>query len=178
MGFEPQRSKEMLYAWNCFTSHLNFVVNRRNSTMELQSGMGVYSFWRSDDCVDYHFDFVAVRRYLNMYERRHCPVAPWKVFIRRIVCNLLIGFALIALSLGLGMIGYGHFEKMGLVDAFENAAMILSGMGPVDTMETTGGKIFAGSYALFSGIIFLVVITIIIAPIFHRFFHQFLIKDR
>jgi len=112
-----------------------------------------------------------------MYERSHFPVAPLKVFVRRVVCNLLIGFALIAFSLSLGMIGYSHFEKMDLVDAFENAAMILSGMGPVDTLETRGGKIFAGIYALFSGIIFLVVIAIIIAPIFHRFFHQFLIKD-
>ncbi len=113
-----------------------------------------------------------------MYEKSHSPIAPLKVFIRRMVRNLLIGFTVIALSLGLGMIGYSHFEKMGVVDAFENAAMILSGMGPVDTIQTTGGKIFAGIYALFSGIIFLVVIAIIITPIFHRFFHQFLIKDR
>lgn len=113
-----------------------------------------------------------------MYEKSHFAVAPLKVFIRRVVYNLLIGFAIIGFSLGLGMIGYSYFEKMGPVDAFENAAMILSGMGPVDIIETKGGKIFAGSYALFSGIVFLVVIAIIVAPIFHRFFHQFLIKDR
>jgi hypothetical protein len=113
-----------------------------------------------------------------MYERGHVPVVPLKVFIGRVVFNLLVGFALIALSLGLGMMGYSYFEKMCLVDAFENAAMILSGMGPVDVIETRGGKIFAGLYALFSGVIFLVVIAIIVAPIFHRFFHQFLIKDR
>lgn len=113
-----------------------------------------------------------------MYERSHFPVAPFKVFIRRVMGNVLIAFALVVFSLILGMIGYSYFEKMGPVDAFENAAMILSGMGPVDAMETRGGKIFAGSYALFSGIVFLVVIAIIIVPIFHRFFHQFLIKDR
>ncbi|HSX11156.1 MAG TPA: hypothetical protein VLF94_05530 [Chlamydiales bacterium] len=75
------------------------------------------------------------------------------------------------------MAGYSYFEKMGWVDAYENAAMILSGMGPADTITTAGGKIFAGTYALFSGIIFLVVIAILIAPIFHRFFHSFLVSD-
>ncbi len=114
----------------------------------------------------------------RMYEKTHFPIASFKVFIRRVIFNLLIGFVVIAFSLGLGMTGYSYFENMSIVDAFENAAMILSGMGTVDTLKTTGGKIFAGTYALFSGIIFLVVIAIIIAPIFHRFFHQFLIKDR
>jgi hypothetical protein len=66
---------------------------------------------------------------------------------------------------------------MTLVDAYENAAMILSGMGPAEPLKTDGGKIFAGTYALFSGIIFLIVIAIFIAPLFHRFFHKFLIKD-
>lgn len=75
------------------------------------------------------------------------------------------------------MSGYSYFENMDLVDAYENAAMILSGMGPVDTITTVAGKIFAGTYALFSGIIFLVVIAIVMAPVFHRFFHWFLIKD-
>lgn len=112
-----------------------------------------------------------------MYEGKHLPLAPLRVFIKRIICNLAIGFAIIVFSLCIGMIGYSHFEQMSLVDAYENAAMILSGMGPVDTIKTAGGKIFAGTYALFSGIIFLVVIAIIIAPIFHRFFHRFLIKD-
>lgn len=113
-----------------------------------------------------------------MYERTHLPLAPMRVFIRRILCNLTIGIGVILFSLGLGMTGYRYFEGMNWVDAYENAAMILSGMGPVDTLTTMGGKIFAGTYALFSGIIFLVVIALIIAPIFHRFFHSFLIHDR
>ena len=66
---------------------------------------------------------------------------------------------------------------MGFVDAYENAAMILSGMGPVADMPTAAGKIFAGSYALFSGIIFLIAIAIIAAPLIHRFLHAFLLKD-
>lgn len=102
---------------------------------------------------------------------------PMNAFIKRLMRNLLIGLFIIGISLGLGMLGYRHFEKMSWVDAYENAAMILSGMGPVDTIKTEGGKIFAGSYALFSGIVFLVVIAVIIAPIFHRFFHKFIIRE-
>ncbi len=113
-----------------------------------------------------------------MYDGKHLPLAPLRVFLIRVACNLTFGLVIIAFSLGVGMVGYAYFEKMGVVDAYENAAMILSGMGPVDTVHTVGGKIFAGTYALFSGVIFLVVIAIIVAPIFHRFFHHFLIKDR
>jgi hypothetical protein len=112
-----------------------------------------------------------------MFERKHHHLAPLPIFIKRVICNLGIGLAIILLSLGIGMIGYSYFEGMGLIDAYQNAAMILSGMGPVDVIKTTNGKIFAGTYALFSGVIFLVVIAIIMAPVFHRFFHRFLIKD-
>lgn len=102
---------------------------------------------------------------------------PMSAFIRHLIQNLFIGFLIIGISLGLGMLGYRHFENMSWVDAYENASMILSGMGPVGPMTTNEGKIFAGSYALFSGIVFLVVIAVIIAPIFHRFFHKFIIKE-
>lgn len=93
------------------------------------------------------------------------------VFIKKIIVNFLLGWFIILCSLCLGMSGYMYFEQLNLVDAYENAAMILSGMGPVDTMKTVNGKIFAGTYALFSGVVFLGVIAIIFAPIFHRFFH-------
>jgi hypothetical protein len=111
-----------------------------------------------------------------MYEAKHLSLAPLRIFIRRVICNLIIGFAIIVFSLAIGMFGYSHFEGMNFVDAYENAAMILSGMGPVDTIVTTGGRIFAGTYALFSGVVFLVVIAVIMAPVFHRFIHRFLIK--
>ncbi len=100
------------------------------------------------------------------------------VFINRVIRNLFIGFAIILISLSLGIWGYWHFEKMGFVEAYENAAMILSGMGPVSPIKTEGGKIFAGTYALFSGIIFLIVIAVIIAPVFHRFLHKFIISQK
>lgn len=102
---------------------------------------------------------------------------PPHVFYLKLGRNLVIGILIIALSLFLGMLGYHHYEKMDWVDAYVNAAMILSGMGPVSVLQTEGGKLFAGSYALFSGIIFLVVIAIMGAPVFHRVFHALHIEE-
>ena len=102
---------------------------------------------------------------------------PLPIFIRRLGRNLLIGLGIIAFSLILGMAGYRHYEGMSWVDAYINASMILSGMGPVTQLNTDAGKIFAGSYALFSGIIFLVVIAVIFAPLIHRFLHKFHMEE-
>lgn len=112
-----------------------------------------------------------------MFELRRRRLLPVHAFIRRLLRSLLVGISVIAFSLIMGMIGYHHYENMNWVDAFVNASMILTGMGPVSTLHTDAGKIFAGCYALFSGIIFLVVIVIIAAPIFHRLLHKFLITD-
>src|ERR1700722_13526342 len=98
-----------------------------------------------------------------MHEKERHPLVPLNVFFKRVILNFMFGACIILCSLGLGMAGYIYFEKMSLVDAYQNAAMILSGMGPVDTIKTVHGKIFAGSYALFSGVIFLVVIAIVFA---------------
>ena len=95
---------------------------------------------------------------------------------------LLRGFALAvlitALALGVGMIGYHSFEGMPWVDAFVNAAMILSGMGPVSVLQTDGGKIFAGCYALFSGLAFITILGIIFVPGIHRFLHRFHMREK
>jgi len=104
-------------------------------------------------------------------------VLPIRLFLKRLRRNLVIGFAIIFFSLGLGMWGYHHYENMDWTDAYVNAAMILSGMGPVSELKTDAGRIFAGSYALFSGIIFLVVIGIIFIPIFHRIFLKFHLEN-
>lgn len=112
-----------------------------------------------------------------MYESRHHKILPLNQFVNRVIAHLLLGFSIIFVFLGIGMWGYHHFENLTWIDAYENAAMILSGMGPVDPVNTTSGKIFAGTYALLSGIVFLVVIAILIAPLVHRFFHKFMIKD-
>lgn len=112
-----------------------------------------------------------------MFEQRHHRLLPFPVFIRRVCIHLALALGIIGFSLLIGMAGYVYFEHMEWIDAYENAAMILSGMGPVDDICSWEGKFFAGSYALFSGVVFLVAIAIIIAPLFHRFLHRFLIKD-
>lgn len=112
-----------------------------------------------------------------MYESGHHKILPLGKFLYRVFFHLAIGVGLVLFFLGIGVLGYHYFESMNWIDAYENASMILSGMGPVDTLYTTSGKIFAGTYALLSGIIFLVIIAVIMAPLFHRFFHKFMIKD-
>jgi hypothetical protein len=99
------------------------------------------------------------------------------LFIKKVMRSALIGFCIILLSLVSGMMGYHYFENMSIIDAYVNAAMILSGMGPVSTIKTEAGKIFAGTYALFSGIIFLIAMAIIFAPIGHRFLHKFHLEE-
>lgn len=100
------------------------------------------------------------------------PLLSKPAFYRLMARNLAFGFIIIAIALGGGMLGYHHYENMSWVDAFCNASMILSGMGPVTTLKTDGGKIFAGCYALFSGLTFIVIIGVVFAPIFQRFFHK------
>ena len=89
------------------------------------------------------------------------------------VRSALLALSLVVVVLGIGMMGYRVFEGMSWVDAFVNAAMILSGMGPLGELKTDGGKIFAGCYALFCGLAFITSLGIIFAPAFHRFLHKF-----
>lgn len=107
------------------------------------------------------------------YETRHQGLAPRHVFIRRLGKNLATALAMIAASLAAGMAGYIYFEKLNIIDAFLNAAMILSGMGPVAPMQTTGGKLFAGVYAIYSGIFIIATTAVILAPVIHRLLHSF-----
>lgn len=111
------------------------------------------------------------------YEQSSPDRSDRKIFFTRLVRNLTLGLSLIILSLIIGMCGYRYFEGMSWVDAYANAAMILSGMGPVSPLNTDDGKIFAGTYALFSGIFFLIFIAIIAAPLFHHFFHKLLLRE-
>ena len=108
-----------------------------------------------------------------MFEHRSKPLLPRRQFYARLARGAGIGLLVIAFALGIGMIGYRTFEPMSWVDAFVNAAMILSGMGPVSSLQTDGGKIFAGCYALFSGLMFITVTGIVLAPVAHRALHKF-----
>jgi hypothetical protein len=84
-----------------------------------------------------------------------------------------VAFGLLAVSLVVGMAGYHLFEKLHWVDAFLNTAMLLGGMGPVDPPKTEAGKIFAGFYALYAGLVVITVAAIMVTPIFHRVLHHF-----
>src|SRR5690242_13759277 len=113
-----------------------------------------------------------------MYERRTQPLLPRRVFYRRLSRGALMGATIISASLLIGMAGYHYFEKLSWLDAFTNASMILSGMGPLAPIQTTPGKLFAGCYALFSGIAFISSIGVVFAPIYHRFLHKFHLESK
>jgi len=106
------------------------------------------------------------------YEHISQPVAPFHRYVRRQLRSLGIGAAFIAIALYGGMLGYHYIVGLSWVDAYENAAMILSGMGPLASPSTWAGKVFAGSYALFSGIAVLAIAGVIAAPLVHRFLHR------
>ena len=106
-------------------------------------------------------------------ERRTHPLAPRSVFARRLALSVLVSSAVVALSLAAGMAGYHWLEHLGWVDSFANASMILSGMGPLDPIRTTAGKLFAGVYALFSGVAFLTTVGFFLMPVLHRLLHTF-----
>lgn len=92
--------------------------------------------------------------------------------LSRITRSICTGLFLILIALLIGMLGYHGFERMSWVDAFVNAAMILSGMGPMGALNTFGGKVFAGIYALFSGLFFILIVGVIAAPVVHYFFKK------
>lgn len=108
-----------------------------------------------------------------MFEHRQQPLAPRRVFYGRLARSILLAGAIVLVALGLGMLGYRILENMPWLDAFLNAAMILSGMGPVGTLQSPAAKLFAGCYALFSGLVFISVTGVLFAPVFHRFIHKF-----
>lgn len=108
-----------------------------------------------------------------MYERRSQKPLSKHHFAQRFLLHGLVATALVAVSLLAGMIGYHMTEGLGWLDAFLNAAMLLGGMGPIDTPKTEGGKLFAGLYALYAGLIFLLAAGVMIAPVFHRMLHVF-----
>ena len=108
-----------------------------------------------------------------MYESHKHPPLSRPHFVRRLALHFAGATSLVLGSLLLGMAGYAHFEGLAWRDAFLNAAMLLSGMGPVEAPLTDGGKLFAGLYALYTGLVFLVATGIVFAPVLHRLMHKF-----
>ena len=116
-------------------------------------------------------------KHLFDFEHRSEPLASPQRFSTRLWKNGKWALATIAVALAIGMAGYMGFESMGAIDAFANAAMILSGMGPLTPLLTDGGKIFAGLYAIFCGLLIFGVAGLILAPVFHRVLHSFHVDD-
>jgi len=111
------------------------------------------------------------------FEKQRQPLASRKVFFTRLTRNAIVSLGIVALSLVFGTLGYMHFEGMDTLDAFTNAAMILSGMGPLDALHTRGGKIFASLYAIASGLMLFALAGLLLAPVYHRLLHRWFHMD-
>lgn len=112
-----------------------------------------------------------------MFERRHEKLAPRSVFLKRMAGSVGFGCVLLLLVLLIGIAGYHWIAELGWVDSILEAAMILGGMGPINPLRTTGAKLFAAAYALFSGVVFIGMMGILLTPIVHRVLHKFHIKE-
>jgi NhaP-type Na+/H+ or K+/H+ antiporter len=108
-----------------------------------------------------------------MFEHRTEALLPWRAFVVRVICLIALAGGVVAGALGIGVVGYYALAGLPWVDALLNAAMILGGMGPVDTLHSDAAKIFASGYALFSGVVFILVAGLLLAPLFHRLMHHF-----
>ncbi len=115
---------------------------------------------------------------VTTFEKRHHKVVSRPVFMWRMARAVGLWLVITAGGLAIGIAGYAFFEGMSLTDAFLNAAMILSGMGPATELKTEPGKVFAGFYAIFSGLIIVIATGFVLAPIFHRVLHKFHVETR
>ncbi len=120
---------------------------------------------------------LCIKRKPMKFEHHKTPLLPRRQFFRRLARYAGFACLILAFSLGMGTAGYHAFGSLAWTDAFLNASMILTGMGPVDRMETAAGKLFASFYALFSGIAFLTFAGVLFAPVYHRFLHRFHLDD-
>ena len=114
---------------------------------------------------------------LFRFEKQSDPLAPRAKFRSRLMTNVSTGALVVIVALAIGMSGYSYFEGMSAIDAFANSAMILSGMGPLAPLLTFGGKLFAGIYAIFCGLLIFAIAGLILAPVFHRILHRFHVSE-
>jgi len=108
-----------------------------------------------------------------MFERRTEPLLSRPRFVRRMAASAAVGLGLVFVSLAIGTIGYRLLESLPWLDAFLNAAMLLSGEGPLAPLKTSAGKLFAGCYAIYCGIALISATAMIFAPLVHRSLHRF-----
>ena len=112
-----------------------------------------------------------------MFEHKSKPLLPRTAFYARFAWSVAATAALVAFSLFMGSAGYHYLGELPWIDALLNASMILAGMGPVDPIRSSAAKLFASFYALYSGIAFLTMVAILMAPLLHRFLHQFHLEE-
>ena len=113
-----------------------------------------------------------------MYEPKHHPLLSRVEFAKRVGRRLVLALFVIAVALGIGVSGYHYLGKLDWIDSLLNASMILSGMGPVDQLHSNAAKIFASCYALFSGLAFIGIASLLVAPFAHRFLHRFHLGEK
>ena len=113
-----------------------------------------------------------------MYEHKSEKLLPFHQFLRRLAVSSSIAFVVVGFGLLIGVLGYRYIAGLGWIDALLNAAMILTGMGPVAPMTDTPSKLFATFYALFSGVVFLSGVGIMLSPLFHRILHHFHLEGK
>lgn len=107
------------------------------------------------------------------FEHKSQPLVPFARFVIRLLLAGALAAGILFVSLGIGVVGYHYFENLPWIDSLLNASMILGGMGPVDQLHTSAGKLFASAYALFSGVVFLTVSAVLFGPVVHRLLHRF-----
>lgn len=107
-----------------------------------------------------------------MYESKMEPLVARALFRRRLMIHASLALGLIGVSLGIGIVGYCQFEHLPVLDGFLNTAMLLGGMGPVNAPVTPAGKLFAGCFALYAGLVFIVTAGLLFAPLVHRLMHR------
>lgn len=113
-----------------------------------------------------------------MYEHKSEKLLPLNQFMKRLAASSAIAFVVVGTGLLIGVLGYKYIAGLGWIDALLNAAMILTGMGPVAPMIDTPSKLFATFYALFSGVVFLSGVGIMLSPLFHRILHHFHLEGK
>lgn len=112
-----------------------------------------------------------------MFENRRQPPIPAARFARRVALSFALAGAIVAVALSIGVLGYHFIAGLPWIDALLDASMILGGMGPVSALKSDGAKLFASAYALFSGLVFISVVAVTLAPILHRVLHKFHIDE-